>query len=234
MMFDIANSDDMFGYIHTDNNGRIASVGTMCKVTDRQLLEDGRQYIALEGVGRFRAKKILKTLPYVTAEVEPDLLDDVPEDEAAVAKLESQVYDSLKYYMRLMKCYEPNKNLVISQAAKKNRPTNLTLPDQRKRRTDFSFSLANMIQMTQAKESQLLLQTTDIMKRLEAEKAILSQAAELIAEQLVKMGVLTADRRDEIKMKTLTGNDDFDILPPDVIDQEATSDKDEWDLSNME
>jgi Lon protease-like protein len=48
MMFDIAQKDDVFGYIHSEG-GKIASVGTLCKVVDRQLLDDGRQYIALEG-----------------------------------------------------------------------------------------------------------------------------------------------------------------------------------------
>lgn len=36
MMFDCANNDDMFGYIHTDSKtGSIASIGTLCKITDR-------------------------------------------------------------------------------------------------------------------------------------------------------------------------------------------------------
>ena len=44
MMFDCANSDELFGYIHTDyKTGSIAKYGTMCKIIDRRLLEDGRQ-----------------------------------------------------------------------------------------------------------------------------------------------------------------------------------------------
>ena len=44
MMFDCANSDELFGYIHTDyRTGNIAKYGTMCKIIDRRLLEDGRQ-----------------------------------------------------------------------------------------------------------------------------------------------------------------------------------------------
>lgn len=240
MMFDCANSDDMFGYIHTDNNGRIACVGTLCKIVDRQLLEDGRQFITVEGVRRFRVNKILKTLPYVLAEVETFENDDEPEDDGAVAKLEGEVYDALKYYVRLMKSYEPNKGMVISQAAKRNRPSPANIRaltasgvDNKTRRTNFSFSLANMIQMTQPKESQLLLQTRSATKRLKAEKEILLQASELIAEQLIKMEVLTADARDSLKYKSLSTDADDDILPPDVIDQAKDEEKDEWDLSNV-
>ena len=86
-------------------------MGTLCKVTDRQLLEDGRQFIAFEGVSRFRVRRIVKTLPYILAEVEPNLEDDLPADPAAAVKLELDAYDALKYYMRLMKT---NKNTEVS------------------------------------------------------------------------------------------------------------------------
>ena len=113
MMFDVANSDDMFGYIHSNpETGQIAAIGTLCKITDRQLLEDGRQYISLEGKSRFRVTKILKTLPYVLAEVDLDFSDQ-PVDEALADKIERQTYDALKYYIRLMRTYDANKDMVI-------------------------------------------------------------------------------------------------------------------------
>ena len=242
MMFDCSNSDDMFGYIHTNpQTGEIGSIGTMCKITDRELLEDGRQYIAVEGVTRFRVRKILKTLPYVLAEVEPYIQDDAPknsEEEINAAKLEREVYDCLKYYMRLMKLYAPNKNMTVSQATKRSRPGQLGFvsgsKDDLVRRTDFSFALANMVQMTQATESQIILQTVDVTKRLRAEKVILKQASELIAEQLLKMDILTADKRDGIKMKSINDDYDDDILPPDVIEPTEEKEIDEWDLSQLQ
>mmetsp|Transcript_3457 Transcript_3457/g.4763 ORF Transcript_3457/g.4763 Transcript_3457/m.4763 type:complete len:241 (-) Transcript_3457:89-811(-) len=214
--------------------GEIASIGTLCKVTDRQLLEDGRQYISLEGVSRFRVTKILKTLPYILAEVEPNYMDDVV-DEAVADKIERETYDALKYYIRLMRTYEANKETVVSIATKRNRPTlNRSTIDNSKRRTDFSFSLANMIQMTQPRESQLLLQTTNVIKRLQVQKVILTQASELIAQQLMDLNVLTAERRDAIKLRSINEDYDEDILPADFIEQEVTVEKDEWDISNIE
>lgn len=235
MMFDIANADDSFGYIHTDSSGRIGSIGTLCKVTNRVLQPNGQQDISVEGVSRFRVTKILKTLPYVLAEIEPDLVDAVTADEEAARKLEAEVYNTLKYYMRLMKSYGPTKDLVISQAAKKSRPTLTSSPqDYAQRRTDFSFALANMISMTEAGPSQLLLQTTDVLKRLGAEKEILVQSSDLIAEELMNMDVLTADKRDEIKFIAYNYSLDVDILPPDLVTQADAEEKDEWDLANME
>jgi Lon protease-like protein len=233
MMFDISNSDKLFGYIHTNSRtGQIAAVGTLCKITETELLEDGRQYIALDGVGRFKLKKIVKTLPYVVGEVELDMCDDIPADIPYVVNLEASVYDALKYYIRLIKSYTPNRELTISQAAKNTRPTLKNALDHI-RRTDFSFALANMIQMTQDKETQILLQTSDIIKRLEAEKLILTQASELISEKLIQMGVLTADQRDAIKTRTYTSSDDSDILPQDTNDEKNANETDEWDISNI-
>lgn len=237
MMFDCSQGDDFFGYIHSDGaTGRIATVGTLCKIVDRQLLEDGRQYIALEGVSRFKVTKILKTLPYILAEVELDY-EDAEEDEAAASLLEQSVYGSLKYYMRLMKSYPTNKEMVVSQALKNSR---LTSPDSgsadsSRRRTDFSFALANMIQMTHARESQLILQTTSISKRLGVEQEILQQAATLVAEKLIEMGNLTPEQRDDIRDAALGDADfDTDILPAALEGLEAEEEKDEWDINNME
>lgn len=239
MMFDVASSDDTFGYIYSNTaTGQIASVGTLCKIVDRQLLEDGRQYIAVEGVGRFRVTKIVKTLPYILAEVAN--VEDEPVDEAAADQLEKEVYSALKYYMRLMRSYGANSNMVVSPALKRNRYTSksneMNTQEKEARRTNFSFSLANMIQMTQSKESQLLLQTTSVLKRLQVEKEILTQAAKLVGDQLVEMEVLTETLRDGIKVTAYSGGgDDSDILPSE--DKEGSGldkEEDEWDMSTMQ
>ena len=116
----------------------------------------------------------------------------------------------------------------------------LTSPDSvdansAKRRTDFSFALANMIQMTHARESQLILQTTSISKRLGVEQEILQQAATLVSDKLIEMGNLTPEQRDEIRDASLGDADfDMDILPLASEEDEAVEEKDEWDINNME
>ena len=197
------------------------------------------------GVSRFKVRKILKTLPYVTAEIEPNITDELPVDllaEAALIKLEKEVYDSLKYYMRLMKTYSGNKDIFISKSCKRNRPigtSTIISPSgpsktDHERRINFSFSLANMIKMTHPTESQLLLQTLNLNKRLEAEKVILQQASELVADQLIKMDILTADTRDGLKLKSFNDDFDEDILPEDFTEDKMSDAKDEWDINNIE
>lgn len=230
MMFDCANGDDRFGYIFSDPSGQIGKFGTVCKIVDRELLEDGRQYIAIQGESRFKVRRILKTLPYVVAEVETDIEDDDKEmDDDRCANLEQDVYNTLKYYVRLMKEYPRTKKMMVTQAAKTHRPTEHNLSD-RKRRSAFSFSLANMIQMGQPREGQLLLQTLSTEKRLEAEKMILQSAVENVIEQLLKIDVITADRQAELRLQSFQDSYDDDILPPDVIEMNEEKDDDEWTL----
>ena len=168
------------------------------------------------------------------AEIEPDMVDELPSDVESIVALEREVYSALKCYMRLMKRYGRNKDMRVSKATKASRPTLFSDKMDNRRRTAFSFALANMIQMSQTTESQLLLQTTDIAKRLDAEKRILLQAAELIGDQLISMDVITKDERDEIKIQShLFNDDDSDILPADVEIKAPEKEEDEWDLSQV-
>ena len=232
MMFDCSNKDDKFGYIFSDPSGQIAAYGTICKIVDRELLEDGRQYIAFQGESRFKIRRILKTLPYVTAEVEVDIEDTQDASIAEqCAELEREVYNSLKYYVRLMKEYPRTKNMLITSAAKAHRPTENSAVNDHERRSAFSFSLANMIQMGQPREGQLLLQTTSVYKRLEAERMILQSAVENVVEQLLKINVITPERQAEIRAQSFNSHFDDDILPPDVASDVTEADTDdEWTL----
>ena len=91
-----------------------------------------------------------------------------------------------------------------------------------------------MIQMTQPRESQLLLQTTNVIKRLQVQKVILAQASQVIMQQLMDLNLITREKRDEIMLKSILDDFDDDILPPDYIEQDASVEKDEWDISNIE
>mmetsp|Transcript_37279 Transcript_37279/g.37959 ORF Transcript_37279/g.37959 Transcript_37279/m.37959 type:complete len:333 (+) Transcript_37279:135-1133(+) len=232
MMFDVAQKDDCFGYIQVDErSGQIASVGTLCKISSRDLLEDGRQLIALDGVERFRVRKILTTLPYMLAEVEI-IQDDTPAETDDTATLEKSVYNLLKFYIRLMKTYRQSKNVVVSQGVKRNRPTLINRNDKQ-RQSKFSLSLGNMIQMG-GKESQLLLQTTSLTQRLQSLKLVMSNVAEYAAQGLIEEKLITAEMRDEIREKAYNDDYDEDILPFEEVREDMDTDKDEWDISNIE
>jgi hypothetical protein len=65
-------------------------------------------------------------------------------------------------------------------------------------------------------------------------QAILTQASQIVGDQLIQMNALTADVRDGLKAKAYTDEFDEDILPRDVVDSDEKEEKDEWDISNIE
>ena len=135
-----------------------------------------------------------------------------------------------------MKRHEPNKAMCVSPSIKENRPVKGVADVPRMEK--FSFALANMIQMAHPLESQILLQTKDIVKRMEAQKMILSAAAASIAGQLKDINTISELDRAAIQAAciepifTMDGID-FDVLPPDIKQAEAEEIKDEWDTSQM-
>ena len=80
----------------------------------------------------------------------------------------------------------------------------------------------------------MLLQCTNLIHRLQAEKLILSEAAEIISEKLVSIGVITAEKRDAIKTQSLLNDYDEDILPAEDSRISSADEPDEWDISNIE
>lgn len=133
-----------------------------------------------------------------------------------------------------MKCFNPDKEIVITAKAKLYAPSKFVDKSNNQRRSDFSFSLANMIQMASGRESQLLLQTRDVTKRLQAQKMILRQAVSIISEQAVKAGVVTDSALDEMRERSFYDEQDADILPVSSSVEELKAEKDEWDISNIE
>jgi len=91
----------------SDDDGRIASIASICKVNENKQLDDGKGFYIIEATERVRIVKILRTEPYLTALVETrfgdeeDALEDV--DLHVQEQLCEEVYSNLKAYLRLAK-----------------------------------------------------------------------------------------------------------------------------------
>jgi len=123
MISDISRAENEFGYVQftkgeTETSFSIGRVGTICRVKNKVLYEDGKNDVLFDGIERFRINKIVKTLPYFVAEV--DIIhDDEPTDNAAAIEVELEVYSALKYYLRLLPIIDPtSKPLKVTQAMK--------------------------------------------------------------------------------------------------------------------
>lgn len=233
-MFDIMNADDSFGYIHAHpRTGQIASYGTLCKVIDRRMLEDGRHLISVVGVDRFRLQRIERTLPYVMAEVDTNVPDAPVTDLEEIVSLEKDVYNYLKFHFRLLRLADTKNSLTVQPFIKQFRPNNPTFMDPAERRTRFSFALANMIAMGDSVLSQLVLQTTDVKKRLLLQRHYLREASQAFSNNLIEWKIITPETCQLIKEKSFKDDYDDDILPHEIITTEEPKEKDEWDLQNV-
>lgn len=230
------NADDSFGYIHAHpRTGQIATYGTLCKVIDRRMLEDGRHLISVVGVDRFRLQRIDRTLPYVVGEVDTNVPDVPPSDMEEVISLEKEVYHYLKFHIRLLRLADMKNGLKVQPFIKQFRPTNpaVAFMDPTERRTKLTFALSNMIAMEDSVASQLILQTTDIKKRLLLQRFYLREASQAVCNNLLEWKITTPDICQMIKEKSFSDDFDEDILPQDVITTEEPNEKDEWDLQNV-
>eukprot|EP00640_Fibrocapsa_japonica_P003548 CAMPEP_0113943696 /NCGR_PEP_ID=MMETSP1339-20121228/26976_1 /TAXON_ID=94617 /ORGANISM="Fibrocapsa japonica" /LENGTH=301 /DNA_ID=CAMNT_0000948637 /DNA_START=79 /DNA_END=984 /DNA_ORIENTATION=- /assembly_acc=CAM_ASM_000762 len=187
MMNDIQKKDEKFGMAMVDNrNGGLMSVGTIMRVTQRSLLEDGRQLIVNEGVERFRILELKQQKPYTIAAVEI-IDDDMDLHGVPLASIEEQVWECLQDVVRLSnKMQKTQKSIQMSKPltylAPRYSDTGLTLELDRRRITDFSLAVLDMLDIPPLLK-QMMLQTTNTYDRLEFQLSLLDPTRKLLAAQ---------------------------------------------------
>ncbi len=266
-MFHISQKDDQFGIILSNPvTGQLANIGTVCKIIDRKLNEDGTQYISVQGIQRFELIEIEKTSPYITALVHLNVSDEeVPtSDEMRCRNIELDIYSSLKLHQRLvrkitkanvslpleMKDFRPLIPAPVSEIGEKLHVEQLARLTDHNRRSNFSLSVASFLSRLSFgfsdlrlgyEDNQVLLQTTDLLRRLEEEKKLLYFATELLTAIAIRMqGSKTTDISLMKEFATSDSTDDdlylIPLNPMEMVKGEkeaSNSDSlDEWDLSN--
>jgi hypothetical protein len=144
----------VFGHVYySQENSRLALVGTLAKIKRIERLEDGGMYVFSEGVGRFYVRDIKSEKPYLRARVQ--VFQDYCENEAAMAELEVKVLNEVRYSVKLMKMLYPQNNYTLNEAVVRNRPIvypknvrGVALPrldSETVRRSKFSFANMDML-----------------------------------------------------------------------------------------
>jgi hypothetical protein len=163
-------------------------------------------------------------------DLKEDLIGDVVDNlrtgnkNLTAYELEKEVYNYTKYILRLVRISSKQRGQddpILDDIVKKYKPSVRTpvrtedTEEEQIRRTAFSFSLLNTIRSVSPRESQLLLQTTDVCMRLEAMRDIIARSADLIADNLIREGnLLEVDRLKLMKQALLDIDDDADIFHP--------------------
>jgi Lon protease-like protein len=160
MMHTLLQTDLRFGVVYTDKGTGIAVVGCVGEVIKHERLVDDRFFMICKGQERFRVLSMVRTKPYLVAQVE--WLEDKPSQEAEdVETLATEVETYMKDVIRIS-------NRVNGKPDK-------DVPDDLRKKlfpTPFSFWVGSTFEGAPV-EQQALLELEDTAVRLKREKETL-------------------------------------------------------------
>jgi hypothetical protein len=221
MIFDVA--DGVFGFCYfNQQQQRIALVGTLARVKSRRLLEDGRIFCVMEGLERFYLQQITAEKPYFKGRVQT--FHDYTKKPELLAAMESDIFDDVRFNVKLMDLLFPNKNYSLSSGILANRPV-LSLDnlgartisvaarngnDEMKRRTRFSFAITEMLQISSLNKL-LLLQDHVLEKRYTRLRAVLDKGSAYLRKELEDKNILTPKEIDDLRNDMIYDTSDLEI-----------------------
>lgn len=109
----LLNDRKTFGmcyYSHADH--KVGLVGTIVKLKDRRMEEDGRVVAMVEGTERFYIEKVVADKPYIVANVRT-FHDYTDTDEDFLEALETNVLNEILCSLKYMEIMFPNKNYTM-------------------------------------------------------------------------------------------------------------------------
>nr|GMD84789.1 lon protease 2-like [Ipomoea batatas]GME20078.1 lon protease 2-like [Ipomoea batatas] len=160
MMHTLLQTDLRFGVIYSDSTTGAAEVGCVGEVVKHERLVDDRFFLICKGQERFRVTKLVRTKPYLVAEV--TWLEDRPRDggEEDLESLASEVETYMKDVIRLS-------NRLNGKPEKEAQDLRRNLFP-----TPFSFFVGSTFEGA-PREQQALLELEDTAMRLKREKETL-------------------------------------------------------------
>lgn len=158
-MHTLLQTDLRFGVIYTDATTGTAEIGCVGEVIKHEKLVDDRFFLICKGQERFRVTKLVRTKPYVVAEV--NWLEDRPkEGEDDLEALANEVENYMKDVIRLS-------NRLNGKPEKEAQDLRRNLFP-----TPFSFFVGSTFEGA-PREQQALLELEDTAMRLKREKETL-------------------------------------------------------------
>lgn len=238
----LLNEGGVFGFCYySSTQSRLALVGTLARVKERKILDDGRSFVVIEGLERFYIDEIISERPYLKGRVQ--LFTDYTETSGEVLDdLEQKLFRELRSNMRMMERLFPSKNFTITPTITANRPhiqtpgvRNIKMVDEATdmlRRTKFSMAVLDMLQISSTAKL-ALMQEHVLERRLTRFLKILTNGGRYLQEELVKKG-LSAVGQGEAEVGSISGimestvGEDLSLLTS-ASEYEATNFKDgQW------
>ena len=214
----------VFGHVYySQENSKLALVGTLARIKKLERLDDGGIYVLMEGIGRFYIKDILSERPYLKARVH--VFNDYTEIEALLEELEQNVFKEVRLSVKVMKLLYPQNNYTMNQAVLRHRPPLqpqggirlVQLPGsdtELQRRSKFSFATMDMLK-TDPVTKLLFLQEPILEKRYKNMLKVLEESTAFLEGELKKRGVVTEIGLSKLREDSL--NDLSDLSPAPAV-----------------
>ncbi|KAJ9186519.1 hypothetical protein P3X46_002083 [Hevea brasiliensis] len=158
MMHTLLHTDLRFGVIYSDATSGAAEVGCVGEIVKHERLVDDRFFLICKGQERFRITNLVRTKPYLVAEV--SWLEDRPSGDEDVETLATEVETNMKDVIRLS-------NRLNGKPEKEAQDLRRNLFP-----TPFSFFVGSTFEGA-PREQQALLELEDTAARLKREKETL-------------------------------------------------------------
>jgi len=178
----------------------------------------GGLYVVMEGIGRFYIKEVVAEKPYLRAKVQ--VFNDYVENEPILAALEQNVFDEVRYSVKVMKLLYPQNNYTINDVVLEHRPIrevvgkrDVSLMDYQselERRSKFSFAVIGMLKTDPATKL-VFLQEPVLEKRYGKILKVLQESTTFLEGELKKRGVVADSKESFMRLRTDALDDQSDI-----------------------
>jgi len=212
--------DGLFGFCYfNQKEQKLALVGTLARIKSRRMLDDGRVFVVMEGVERFYLKQVTAEKPYFKAKVQT--FSDYTENRELLAKIERDIFDEVRFNVKLMDLLFPQKNYTLSTGILENQPA-LTTPGIRvvnmadqdadiERCTRLSFAIMDMLQISSATKL-LLLQEHVLEKRFSKFRRVLDKGSAYLRKELVDKAIVSVEGLDQLREDIIHDTSDLETI----------------------
>ena len=220
-LFNVIGEKGVFGHIYySQENQKLALVGTVARVRRIERLDDGGMYVLMEGTGRFYLKDVVSEKPFLRAKVQ--LFNDHSENEFLLESLGYKVLEQVRYSVKIMKLLYPQNNYTMSETVMRYRPS-ISSPDVRvvntqdkevtlDTRSKFSFAIMDMLK-TDPITKILFLQNYITEKRYRTILKVLEESTQFLEDEMKKRGVVSDQDLQELKVDLMSNTFDVESSP---------------------
>ena len=87
--------DGVFGFCYySQQQQKLGLVGTLARIKDRKIMEDGRTIVVIEGIDRFYLEGFTAEKPYMKARVQ--IFRDISENKVVLDSYESEIFNKVR------------------------------------------------------------------------------------------------------------------------------------------